>query len=546
MIAAAEQVAAELERGGAGRGPTSSSPRRAGRRLSEEAPAGPGRGCRAGHSRPRHAGDDGSSRSLGRRKSANAARASPRLQPRAARLAHEPQAIATSATEVSPDHRGSRARAMREPEPRPRPLLRPESPAPAARWLPPDGVRAARPEPAWRRRRWQLEGSSREDVERHPRPAARASIQPACSTTSSPAWRASTARFHLSRRLTSAHRGDDAPSDRESDLHPVRRSDTAEALHAGQDPRGCVDSRVFGDIAASVLAVAAFAATAANDDFANAEAISGPLPIVVTATVDEATREPGEPYFGDSTVWYRWTATENREVAIESCGGESYPPLVHVYTGSSLASLNKVRSRDEQDNRAKCPLPNPATRRPDRHLRGGRVQRGCRHDLPHPGDSQLVRQDGHRVEAPGGLRRRAEPIGFAPDRSPRRIAEGGPEGDEPGQHRRPGTKRRHGWRSGRRSTGRAWRRTWARRSTRRSGPPAGTAATGSTATAASCRSPDCRVTPLAPGESQLAQIRIKRIKGNLLLDAHIFINYERGGDARKGNNDAQTVIRVRG
>ena len=50
----------------------------------------------------------------------------------------------------------------------------------------------------------------------------------------------------------------------------------------------------------------------------------------------------------------------------------------------------------------------------------------------------------------------------------------------------------------------------------------------------------CYVTPLAPGETQTVRIKIAKIKSNLLLDAHA-----PGGDDRKGNDDAPTVVRVR-
>jgi hypothetical protein len=57
----------------------------------------------------------------------------------------------------------------------------------------------------------------------------------------------------------------------------------------------------------------------------------------------------------------------------------------------------------------------------------------------------------------------------------------------------------------------------------------------------------CRVTPLAPGESQTAVVKIKSIKGSLLLDAHlrIFDGSFREFDDRRGNDDAQAVVRVR-
>ena len=298
-------------------------------------------------------------------------------------------------------------------------------------------------------------------------------------------------------------------------------------------------------IGGAVFAAAVLAAPPSNDDFANAEAISGPLPIVATATVNEASREPGEPYFGDSTVWYRWTATENREVAIESCGGESYPPLVHVFTGSSLASLNRVRSRDEQNNRAKCPLPNPAHDDPtdtysvvEFNAVAGTTYR-IQVTLNSYGKMGIVLRppEVYDVALSQSVSRRTVPLGGSlrevlkvtnrgniavPVPNDARLAFG-QEINRPGLETYVGKAVYASIRS-----------------------PGGHCSHGLYGYGSKLQVAGCRVTPLAPGESQLARIRIKRIKGNLLLDAHIFVNYAYGGDARKGNNDAQTVIRVRG
>lgn len=80
-----------------------------------------------------------------------------------------------------------------------------------------------------------------------------------------------------------------------------------------------------------------------NDDFANAEIISGESG-TVDGTTAWATREPGEPNhgggLGGSSVWYQWTAPQTMRVRF-------YPsrisrPLFGIYTGNSVNALSKV------------------------------------------------------------------------------------------------------------------------------------------------------------------------------------------------------------
>ena len=61
-----------------------------------------------------------------------------------------------------------------------------------------------------------------------------------------------------------------------------------------------------------------------NDAFANAQTVSGALPLTVPGTNFEATREPGEPRHaggaGGASVWYRWTPQTGGPVEIGTCG----------------------------------------------------------------------------------------------------------------------------------------------------------------------------------------------------------------------------------
>lgn len=89
----------------------------------------------------------------------------------------------------------------------------------------------------------------------------------------------------------------------------------------------------------------------ANDNFANAQALSGALPLSATANTVDATRESGEPLHNGSnalsTVWYGWTPAASGPVAISDCLGSI---TVAVYTGSSVGGLTPVGTRSTPCN----------------------------------------------------------------------------------------------------------------------------------------------------------------------------------------------------
>lgn len=118
---------------------------------------------------------------------------------------------------------------------------------------------------------------------------------------------------------------------------------------AGTTYRIAIDGG-FGDTGTLTLAIRP--ATAVNDNFADATVLSGPLPILAYGTNVGATNEGGEPthadpdpsatrFANDSSVWYRWTATTNGPVTIDTCGSE-FNSLLGVYEGAGLADLTRV------------------------------------------------------------------------------------------------------------------------------------------------------------------------------------------------------------
>lgn len=100
---------------------------------------------------------------------------------------------------------------------------------------------------------------------------------------------------------------------------------------------------VFTVMAAMVLMlmVASVASAApTNDNFADAQTISGE-PASVEGTNAGATTETGEGYLGGyKSVWYSWTAPETGMLRL-TCSS-FYEGQVGVYTGSTLDSLTRV------------------------------------------------------------------------------------------------------------------------------------------------------------------------------------------------------------
>ncbi|TDO30007.1 Ig-like domain-containing protein [Kribbella sp. VKM Ac-2527] len=95
----------------------------------------------------------------------------------------------------------------------------------------------------------------------------------------------------------------------------------------------------------SIRLVVRAPAQPANDDFADALGLTGALPIEVSGTTVDATREGSEPFhgglLGTASVWYRWTAATAGKVVVETCGS-SFDTLLGVYTGLEVGDLSTV------------------------------------------------------------------------------------------------------------------------------------------------------------------------------------------------------------
>jgi hypothetical protein len=102
----------------------------------------------------------------------------------------------------------------------------------------------------------------------------------------------------------------------------------------------------------------AFAAAPANDDFADAQVLAGSLPIGLTATNVEATKEVGEPMHGalgskGHSVWFEWEAESTGFVTVGTCGSD-FTTVTSVYTGTKVDELTEVAGGFNDDGPG-CP-----------------------------------------------------------------------------------------------------------------------------------------------------------------------------------------------
>ncbi|MBX3736835.1 MAG: immunoglobulin domain-containing protein [Candidatus Didemnitutus sp.] len=92
----------------------------------------------------------------------------------------------------------------------------------------------------------------------------------------------------------------------------------------------------------------------ANDNFANATAVTIPASNTVTLTGSSlsATKEAGEPNHaseaGGASVWWKWTAPFNGPLEVKTAG-TPFDTLLGVYTGTAVNSLTLVASNDDAE-----------------------------------------------------------------------------------------------------------------------------------------------------------------------------------------------------
>ncbi len=108
---------------------------------------------------------------------------------------------------------------------------------------------------------------------------------------------------------------------------------------------------VAGKGGANGLTLLDIGAVPPNDNFANAQVITGRSALIESANA-QATLESGEPrimgFAGGKSLWYRWTAPASGrfQFALMSDG---FDPLLAVYTGNTLNALTLVAANDNAD-----------------------------------------------------------------------------------------------------------------------------------------------------------------------------------------------------
>jgi hypothetical protein len=96
-----------------------------------------------------------------------------------------------------------------------------------------------------------------------------------------------------------------------------------------------------------------FRTTPSNDDFANAELITGESGVVTGSNIN-ATKEPREPKHagneGGASVWFRWLCPTDGQVNFNTAG-TSFDSLLAIYVGEDLGSLTQIAASDDDDGR---------------------------------------------------------------------------------------------------------------------------------------------------------------------------------------------------
>ncbi|MBI5770408.1 MAG: immunoglobulin domain-containing protein [Verrucomicrobia bacterium] len=100
----------------------------------------------------------------------------------------------------------------------------------------------------------------------------------------------------------------------------------------------------------ATLTVTAGATAPANDNFANAQVVTGTSG-TTTGTNVGATGETGEPAHYNSSgtassVWYKWTAPQSGTMVFDTIGS-NFDTVMAAYSGTALASLTQLAQDDE-------------------------------------------------------------------------------------------------------------------------------------------------------------------------------------------------------
>lgn len=129
----------------------------------------------------------------------------------------------------------------------------------------------------------------------------------------------------------------------------TRRRRTGPAQQSKKGESKTMNIRSIQNAAAMLIvfaagAINAFSTAPPNDNFANAEVLSGTRISVTRSNID-STKEIGEPAHalnvGGKSVWFKWTAPSTAAMVFSTVRSDSnLDTIIHVYTGSGLLSLS--------------------------------------------------------------------------------------------------------------------------------------------------------------------------------------------------------------
>ena len=125
------------------------------------------------------------------------------------------------------------------------------------------------------------------------------------------------------------------------------------------------------------------AAPPTNDDFADAIAVTEPLPYTDTQDTSEATFESGEPTLADlgcgfigATVWYSFAPSVDTIVAADTVGSD-FDTILAVWQGADLGSLTLLGCADDTRGGVQSTVPFLAEAGVEYHIQvGGFVAQG--------------------------------------------------------------------------------------------------------------------------------------------------------------------------
>ena len=106
-----------------------------------------------------------------------------------------------------------------------------------------------------------------------------------------------------------------------------------------------------GNISLGLVFVSEPIARPANDHWTDRVELVGAA-VFTDASNLNATREGPEPYhagrFGDTSVWWTWTAPASQTMRVTTDGSQ-FDTVLAVYTGSTLSGLVPIASNDDED-----------------------------------------------------------------------------------------------------------------------------------------------------------------------------------------------------